>query len=403
MRALLLALLLVVVLAAGAALPALEAGTAVRDITPPADHPFMHDRDKVEGIHDPLSVRALALREGKTTVVVAVADVIGIERPLVQEIRRLANLPRIPPEHIIIAATHNHSGPDVIGMWNGVPADYLERFKQQVAAAIREAVADLHPARMAAANYHLPPRLVLNWRDPYALDLRATALILRGKDGATIATLTNFACHAEVLNTHQPVLSADWPGEFNRNMEQTFGGTSLFFNGPLGGMVSPDVDDDKTTFADVARFGKRAAEAAATALRGAKPVGGSLAVKTLPVQIKVENERFLGLGQKIERPDMASGSIQTEISEVRYGPVQFVTMPAEFLPRVGMLLADMMTGTYRLRLGLANDELGYILPTGDWRQGEYVESVSPGPGVAATFLAAYRELLQPKEPEHGQP
>ncbi|MFZ1771916.1 MAG: hypothetical protein WAU00_22075, partial [Caldilinea sp.] len=71
---------------------ALAIGYAQATITPALARPvflagFGRNR-RAESVHDDLFVRALALREGDVTVVLAAVDLIGLARQTVQEISR---------------------------------------------------------------------------------------------------------------------------------------------------------------------------------------------------------------------------------------------------------------------------------------------------------------------------
>lgn len=387
-------LLLVVLVTCPAVGAALQAGVATADVTPGPNELSIHGREKCEGVHDPLSVRALALRQGDTTVVLAVADVIGLERPVVQALRARAAGPGLPAENIWVGATHCHSAPDSIGIWNGAPESWLTRFHNEIVNVIKQAVANLQPATAAAASYDLPADMIINWRDPDQLDPTGAVITFRDAHGKTIATLVNFACHAEVRNTHQPVITADFPGVLRTTIEGELGGTALYFNGALGGMVSPKVDDQKTTWADVGRFGRDFAKAALAALRQARPVEGDLAIKQRLVTMPLTNPRFIELGKAMGRPDLIAGRVETEIGELRLGPVQMVAIPGEYLPKPGLELKRLMTGAYKFQLGLTNDELGYLVPADSFRPTEYVERTSPGKGAAERLMAEYRQLLK---------
>ena len=392
--------LLVCLLGVMLALPALgaglEAGVAVGDITPAPDQLSISDRPACEGVHDPLSVRALALRANKVTVVLAAVDVIGMQGHALRELRRQATQPGLPPEHIFLCATHCHSAPDVMGVWNGVPPAYLAGFNRALVATIKQAVANLQPARAAAASFELPPKTVINWRDPGIVDRTGSVLMLKDAQGRAIATLVNFACHAEVMGTHQPMITADFPGYLRASLEQALGGKATFINGALGGMVSPDnVYDGKEvrTWEETERIGKAFAGAALAALRKAEPVSGTLSVKVRPMVLPVDNPAFVELGKKVNRQDMIEQRLQVEIAEVRLGSVQMVTIPGELLPRLGLELRGMMTGKCNFVLGLTNDELGYLIPADDFREGQYEEKWSPGPNATKMLMREYQALL----------
>ena len=79
------------------------------------------------GVHDPLFARCVVLKSGVQKIAWVSVDLIGLQFPAVQELRK-----RLTDFHyVLVASTHNHEGPDVIGVWGqsflhrGVNDDYL--------------------------------------------------------------------------------------------------------------------------------------------------------------------------------------------------------------------------------------------------------------------------------------
>jgi hypothetical protein len=60
------------------------------------------------------------------------------------------------------------------------------------------------------------------------------------------------------------------------------------------------------------------------------------------------------------------------------GDAQFITVPGELLPEIGFEIEAKMTGRVRAIVGLANGELGYLVPSYDFRAGGYEERTGPG-------------------------
>lgn len=93
---------------------------------------------KSEGVHDDIYASALYLNDGKTSVVIVSLDLIGLFHDDVEDIRGNKN-------DIIIACTHQHSGPDTLGLWgpdettSGVNPEYLAFVKGKVREAIDKA------------------------------------------------------------------------------------------------------------------------------------------------------------------------------------------------------------------------------------------------------------------------
>jgi hypothetical protein len=76
--------------------------------------------------------------------------------------------------------------------------------------------------------------------------------------------------------------------------------------------------------------------------------------------------------------------------------LQIVAIPGELLPELGFALREHMTGAVNVIVGLANDEIGYIIPAYDFRADVYEESMSLGPSAGPQIVDAALELLRPQ-------
>lgn len=136
--------------AAGAAPAPFRAGAAASNVTPPlgvsiAGH--MTDR-KVTHVHDELYARCLVMDDGTTRVAVAVVDSCMLPRELVDSAKRLIEQrTRIPPSHVLIAATHTHSAPTATPAFQSIPDPaYVEFLTARIADGVQRAVTNLAPA-----------------------------------------------------------------------------------------------------------------------------------------------------------------------------------------------------------------------------------------------------------------
>src|SRR3990167_8717698 len=65
-----------------------------------------------QGVHDPVGVRALVLRDGPTTVALVSCDLLIVDEHLYQAVRHRLLGGGMPQDTVlIVAATHTHSGP----------------------------------------------------------------------------------------------------------------------------------------------------------------------------------------------------------------------------------------------------------------------------------------------------
>jgi neutral ceramidase len=133
-----------------------RAGAATSNITPPlgtlrvgsfAPYPTVH-------VHDDLHARCLVLDDGKTTLALVVCDLLGLHRSVSIEARRLIeDTTGIPPENVVISATHTHSAGNALGTSRYTNEqkldDYQQFLVQRIADGVRSAKNLLRPAEVA--------------------------------------------------------------------------------------------------------------------------------------------------------------------------------------------------------------------------------------------------------------
>ena len=121
--------------AAPAPLP-LQFGFAKRAITPTVGAKpvylagFDNDR-KATGVHDDLWARAVAVGDGRQKIAIVSVDLIGFFHADVLKARERLQQ-KVPGAALIVASTHDHEGPDTMGLWgsgrfsSGVDREYLD-------------------------------------------------------------------------------------------------------------------------------------------------------------------------------------------------------------------------------------------------------------------------------------
>jgi hypothetical protein len=390
----------------------LQIGYAQTDITPALARPvylagFGQDR-RAEAIHDPLWARALAISDDQTTLVLCALDLIGLFRPdvidVIDSLKTSETFAKFKPE-VIIAATHTHHGPDTLGLWgpnsfrSGVDRACLKTIKDQIAATILKALEHLEPGNVKCVSIKAPG-LIKNPRDPQIVDDELTLLqFLDPGSGRALASLYNFPCPPEVLGEKNPHITADYVYPLRESVELVTHGPCIFFTGALGGMMTPDVKE--RSFAEAERMGKALAAIGLGALRQAAVDDRlfPLQITKLEIKIPLRNWKFLFgmlldvLPRKALRLDR---TITTEVNLVRIGPLWLAGVPGELFPKIGLQIKAEMrkAGAPAVGiLGLANDELGYILPAEDFHSG-FEEGLSVGPEIGPRVLDALRKLIE---------
>ncbi|MCI0681287.1 MAG: hypothetical protein L0Y71_04215 [Gemmataceae bacterium] len=226
---------------------AFRAGAFAQDITP-TKYPIsvnggMTDRQATSA-HDRLHARCIVLDDGTTRIAIAVCDSCMIPREVADPAKaRAQKLTGIPPERILISATHTHSAPTVSGVFQSDPdAAYQKHLAQKIAEGIAAANGRLAPAKIGWAVGHDPDQVFnRRWKvknqgllaDPFGgfdkvrmnpprgskdlvepagpIDPDVAILSLQSADGTPLALLANYSLH---YVGGFPALSADYFGVF---------------------------------------------------------------------------------------------------------------------------------------------------------------------------------------------
>lgn len=352
-------------------------------------------------IHDDLYARALALQRSGTTVVWVSLDLLGMLGPDVEDVRR--RVTDLPPNNIVITCTHVHSAPDIIGFWgpkegvSGVDDDYREFVKARTAQAIKQALRNLRTARIRLAKTQAPPKTARNFDAPNLIDPEINILQIVSPADEPIAVAVNWGCHPEALDSHNLEVTSDWVHWTRQVVEEKVGGLCLFFNGALGGMVSPDISEH--SFAEAERVGKAVGAAVVRALADAdSPSRPDLTFASRTIQLPIENEKFLSALRAGLLPayrGFSGSDISADLAVMWLGESVWMTMPGEPLPSVGLAAKALVKADYKFLVALANNELGYILPREFWgnKTYDYEWSMSVGPKTADLCLTALRDLV----------
>ena len=199
----------------------LRVGASKIDITPaPADLPELY-----RGINDRVFARAIVIESGGTQAALVTLDIGGIPTPLWQTVSSRAKSELgIASEHLLLTATHTHS----------VPRQQGDAYADLVIQAIRQAMTDLQPARMAwgsGESYININRTMINpdtglWDEgpnyDGPSDKTVAVVNFESLDGHPIAVYYNYAVHG-VISGQLDEVSGDIPGASSRYIEESLG------------------------------------------------------------------------------------------------------------------------------------------------------------------------------------
>ncbi len=440
----------------------------------------------MNGVHDDLHARAIVLEQGDMRLGLVALDLIGYFYNEIEEIRETARN-ELGIDHLVVASTHVHEGPDTMGIWgvnivtSGVNPDYNDGVKGKVMDALTEATGGLVPAQVSYGHKIIEDgdafgnginNFNIDTRDPAVHDKNLFALRFEdAKSGATIATLINQANHPETVADENLLITADFVGNLLRTVEEGIdtpdgflaglGGIAIYFNGALGGLMTPlsapgtdlwSVTPEDNSFEKADAIGGflgayvlQMLSAEGVRSETAPPLSFRRKVVELPVENTLYEIMFnAGVFDRPlynYDPDQPAGEdnrafVRTEVDVLELGPARILTIPGELLPewavggydgsmtgplRVfieeidhplpleeapqGPYLYEQIGAEYSLIFGLANDELGYLIPPWEYILSEnspyfeeaegdhYEETNSLGPEAAPALMEEALMLL----------
>jgi len=447
----------------GAPAPAaepLKAGVAVTDITPPVGYRMSgYFRERLAtGTANPLKAKALVLRQGDAAAAVVCCDLIGLVRDVSDRARRIAaEATGIPAEHILLAATHTHTGPlyagalrkhfhDLAVAEHGKDpceeVDYPALLVERIAGAIKEAADGAGPVRLAAGTaeqqglsfnrrFHMKdgtvrfnpgmknPEIV---RPAGPIDPEVGILAVRApEDKHPRAAVVNFALHLDTVGGTQ--YAADFPYFLERRLRQAWGSgfTLLFGTGCCGDINHIDFVNGKRLKTEV--IGRTLAETVAGAdlkaiaepslavrrqvlrvplqaftdeeVAWARENMQKVGTRDLPFLEQVRAYKILAVEmRRAEAPDRKT--LPLEVQVVRLSKdVALVGLPGEAFVDLGLAIKKASPLATTLIIELCQDAPGYIPTEKAFREGSY-ETVNSrvAPGGGERMVEAAVALLK---------
>ncbi|MGZ0163027.1 MAG: LamG-like jellyroll fold domain-containing protein [Planctomycetales bacterium] len=432
-----------------------QAGAAVVDVTPTKLPAIVNGglvSRSVGEVKTRLNARALALSDGTTKLVIVVVDSCMLPRPLLDEVKKLAqSRTGVPMDRLLISATHTHSAPASMAcLGTDIDPDYVPLVKLKIVDAIAAALAKLQPAQVGfgkedAADFtalrrwiRRPDRIA---NDPFGNPtVRATMhagnnwdnvtgesgpedpdlslVSIQSKDGKPIAVLANFSMH---YYSGERGLSADYFGLFSEGMKQRIAPEGDFVgimsHGCSGDIwrrdyTQPDkwipkqtIDEYTSELLDVAMKAYRSIE-----YRSDVDIG--MAEQRMTLKYRVADQQRLewarriveSLGDKAPttQPEVYAMEQlilherqETEIvvQGIRIGDIGIATTPNETYAITGLKIKAASPLAHNMVIELANGGDGYIPPPEQHRFGGY--------NTWAARSAGLEVMAEPKITEAG--
>lgn len=441
----------------------LTVGFAEIDVTPKVGEKgkpvylagFGHNR-KATGVNDPLYARAVVLADGKSKIAIVSVDVVGLFLEFCDGVRK--QLPGFT--QVVVTSTHNHEGPDTLGLWgmsplqNGVDRDYMGALEKQVVRAVQDAdkARQEVTARIGSVK---APELLHDGRLPLVLHDDLVVLHFQEvKSGKNAGVVVQWNCHPETLGSGNTKVSADYVGYALKYLKEKYPCPMVYVTGTVGGLMTSlhvpikSVKGESLkdgTYEKTERYGELLAQAADKAIVAAQPITLTpITGRTRVVHLPLANKVYVGLTQLgvLARPaftwtgDPDKGeavkeikdpktphAVRTELGYLKLGELEIACIPGEIYPELVLdkvvekaeagadfpdaprepAIYSQLKGKHRMLIGLASDEIGYIIPKRQWDEkapyaygkpkSQYGEINSLGPETAPILCKAFQELV----------
>lgn len=403
----------------------LQVGAGAVDITPPAGVPMAgyYSIRYNQGTIDPLMAKALVFEKDGAKAAVVALDLIHVPAPMVEKARVMIDgLTSVPAAHVMISATHSHTGPEMGSRLRNVDPEAMRKLEvwtaqlpNRIAQAVRQAEANLAPVDPKAAvamedsvSFIRRFRMVdgsVAWnpgkRNPKiasplgTIDPRVTSLFF-----GQAATYVNFANHLDTVSGL--AFSADYAGALARVVDSArpSGHVTLFTQGCAGNINHIDVKsaEPQRGPAEAARIGSILAGAVLKSQREAKamPVTGPVRTRREVVPLDLApldaadvaeaRETVAVYGTARARPfyDQVKAfrvleiegrkgkPIEAEVQVITLGrEIAFVGLPGEIFVDLGNQIKAKSPYPVTIVVSLANGALGYIPDRAAYAEGAY--------------------------------
>lgn len=414
----------------------LHCGTAKKEITPQIGTNlagYMKER-KAVGIDDPLYTRVFVFSNENDLFIMINLDLVGIDSRYVKLLtNRIWENFSIPKHHVFVHATHTHSGPGGIFDESSLLATahpylngYLPYTKSivdhqhnQILAAIDYALKNLEICEVKFGEGFAEGIATNRNNLEASYDHKVSVITFTNKQGEK-AIMYHFACHPTILNANNVYISADFPGEVSKVLEERSDvNCAMFINGPSAD-ISTRFTRKASTFQEVERIGGKLAQKVIQTSESATAIERPIvraALYPITLQMRdIPHERTIKEELKnlqaicSEKQDKVSvgelrriasqiegancllqivknvkkvNDITTVIQLFRIKHIVFVGIPGEFYFESGEEIANYFDFPL-LFAGNTNDQIGYIVPKKYWEKRDY---------------EAYTTLLAPESEE----
>jgi neutral ceramidase len=368
----------------------LRTGVAKVDITPPPDTPVVGHVRPTSGVRDPIRAGVLLLDNGDTRAAIVTLDLINAPSDMVAQLREaIADRTKTPVKNILVAASHNHSGP----RWSR-ESGWGREMVNKITAASAVAAKQMRPVTIGYGedriDFNINRRKVVDGRAVIRLNpdepCDHRVKVLRFDDGKALepmAVLMHAVCHPCVFTWGDkltppypkgfPKISADFPGEAQTFVEKTYGPKThaLFLQG-CAGDIRPNLPGVPYRCGDEAdiKWTGRSLGCAVVRTLDRSVVREELAKRKTIYPLRSATSVIELPGKKAK--------LACEMQALRVGDFLLLTIPGEPMVEYGFKIEKAIADrAIPIVIGYANGHIGYICTAESHKYGGYEPNMSP--------------------------
>ena len=373
---------------------------------------------KINGILDLPRASAVWIEAGESATLLISVDCIALSSKTVGDIRTdlAAFCGETGCDALNIYATHNHASLDTLGLWgpvaqDGKNDDYMLSLVEACNEAARKAYENRKTGRLFYGKADAD--ILRDSREPIVYDSFIHQFRFDADEGDGIR-LVSYVAHAESLRSDNRKLSRDFPGVISDLLKKETGDDFIYMPSSVGGLLMTKelvhVNGRFDAEGNMRETGRILTDALLS-ISDEEEVAPALRTASVEITVPLDNTvfeyyRFLGIldTPAVEGTGATGYAVISELGALCLGDFTFALVPGEIFP-------ELVTGEYfsaercaspenknptplveiaashghdRLFiLGLANDELGYIVPPNDFLVNEttpYFENIEDAYG-----------------------
>jgi len=373
---------------------------------------YFHDR-VAKSVRDDLYAKAMVIEHDGRRIVLVSCDLISIDERTTERARELINADLgIPSQHVMVCATHTHTGPELRENSVVKPAvEWRDKLPAQIARTVRSAADKMTAVTLRAGaadaegySFNRLFRLkdgsevfgVRGRKDQVIapagpIDPQVQTLSLVDAKERLVGLAVNFAVHVDVIGGGKAnFISADWPGEMARAVAGAHGSdvVTLLLQGTCGDINHVPHDPTNLPTGGPKRavmIGRGLAGVAMHAAERAEPMtalslDGRIDVLSIPyyTRDKALHAELDALRAKSKRSPFEQYTLERgeswphdgknadiPVQVLRIGDVGLVALPAEIFVRIGLDIKHWSPAPSTFVVELANARASTYVPTTD--------------------------------------